>query len=269
LDCGGSTARSFGFRFDGAIDRNKKGKRKRRRAAAPQRTKEGGAWPLTTRAKDRERGLPSPSSEKTVMFKKILLALVVIIAVLAIVIALQPEDFKVTRSAKMAAPPAVVFEQVNDFHNWLAWNPWDKMDNDMKRSFEGPTSGVDATYKWVGNSKVGEGSMKITESRPHDSIRIRLDFLKPMEGTSDVAFTFKPEGEQTVVTWSMAGKNNFVGKAVTLLVGMETMIGTKYEEGLAEMKKIVEQKKFDAIVPKADLKVDPKVESKVDPKDKS
>jgi hypothetical protein len=71
-------------------------------------------------------------------------------------------------------------------------------------------------------------------------IRFNLEFLKPMAGTSTAEFTFKPEGDQTTVTWSMSGKNNFIAKAICLFMNMDTMVGGKFEEGLVAMKSIVE-----------------------------
>jgi hypothetical protein len=50
------------------------------------------------------------------MFKKILIALLAVIAIFLIVVALQPSEFQVERTATMAATPAAVFDQVNDFH---------------------------------------------------------------------------------------------------------------------------------------------------------
>ena len=179
------------------------------------------------------------------MFKKILLGvvavIVVVVAILAIVIAMQPSEFHVERSLAMNAPPEVVFDQVNDFHKWENWSPWLKEDPNAKGTYEGPTSGEGATFRWAGNEQVGEGSMTITESKPNELIRIDLHFLKPMEGTATTDFTFQPSGDQTTVTWSMDGANNFVAKAMCLLLfDMDEMIGSKYEEGLASLKTIVE-----------------------------
>ena len=174
------------------------------------------------------------------MLKKILLGVAAIIVVFLIVVALQPTDFRVTRSATMAAPPPAVFAQVNDFHNWRAWSPWEKMDPEMERSYEGPSAGTGAKYAWVGDSAVGEGSMTITESRPDELIRIKLEFIKPMEGTNDTEFRFEPEGDGTEVTWDMSGKNNFLAKAFCLFVSMDKMVGEQFEEGLANMKSVVE-----------------------------
>lgn len=174
------------------------------------------------------------------MTKKILIAIGVIVIVFLIVVALQPAEFRVVRSANMSAAPAVVFAQVNDFHKWEAWSPWEKLDPALKRTYEGPAEGTGAIYRWVGNNQVGEGSMTITESRPSDLIRMKLEFLKPFASTADTEFTFKPEGNQTAVTWSMAGKNNFMAKAMCLFMKMDKMIGGQFEQGLAQMKSLVE-----------------------------
>ena len=175
------------------------------------------------------------------MLKKILIGLAVVVLVFAVVVALQPSDFRVTRSATIAAPPAVVFSQVNDFHKWQAWSPWAKMDPAAKNAFAGPPAGTGAVFTWDGNSKVGEGRMTLTESRPPDLIRIKLDFVRPFAGTNDVEFAFRPEGNQTVVTWTMAGKNNFVARALCLFMSMDKMVGGEFEKGLAQMKAIAER----------------------------
>jgi uncharacterized protein YndB with AHSA1/START domain len=153
---------------------------------------------------------------------------------------MQPSDFRVTRTTTISAPPPAVFAQVNDFHKWEAWNPWGKIDPDMKVTYEGAPSGVGAIYTWVGNKEVGEGRMTIVDSNPSDLIQIKMDFLKPFAGTSTAEFTFMPEENQTAVTWSMHGKNNFMAKAIHLFINMDKMIGGQFEKGLADMKAVVE-----------------------------
>lgn len=172
------------------------------------------------------------------MIKKILIALVLLIVVLVIVVAFQPADYRVSRSATISAPPAVVFAQVNDLHKWEAWSPWAKLDPAAKTSYAGPEAGTGAMMKWAGNSKVGTGMMTITESKPNELVRFKLDFVKPFEGTSTAEFNFKPQGEQTLVTWSMEGKNNFIGKGISLFMSMDKMIGGQFEKGLADLKSV-------------------------------
>ena len=61
-----------------------------------------------------------------------------------------------------------------------------------------------------------------------------------MAGTSTAEFSFKPEGNQTTVTWSMSGKNNFIAKAMCLFMSMDKMVGGQFEKGLAQIKTIAE-----------------------------
>jgi hypothetical protein len=56
------------------------------------------------------------------MFVPILTGLAVLVVLFVIIVALRPSDFRVTRSAAMAAPPEQVFPQVNELRNWEAWN---------------------------------------------------------------------------------------------------------------------------------------------------
>jgi uncharacterized protein YndB with AHSA1/START domain len=174
------------------------------------------------------------------MLKKIFLGLVVIIAGLAGYVALQPSDFRITRSATVAAPPAAVFEHVNDFHKWEAWSPWAKLDPNAKAIFEGAPAGKGAVFKWAGNSEVGEGTMTVTESQPGELVRINLEFVKPMPGTSTAEFTFKPQGDQTAVTWSMYGQNNFLSRAICLVMNQDKLVGGYFEKGLASLKAVAE-----------------------------
>src|SRR5258706_2671305 len=146
------------------------------------------------------------------MIKKILIGLLAIVIVFVIIVALQPPEYRVVRSASISAPPATVFAQVNDFHNWQAWSTWAKLDPGMKQSYEGPPAGTGAIYSWVGNAKVGEGRMTLTESRPNELIRIKLDFIKPFASTAETEITFNAEGNQTMVSLCKSVMINFLCK---------------------------------------------------------
>ena len=174
------------------------------------------------------------------MIKKVLLVLAAIVVLLVVVASLQPSTYRVARIASISAPPDVIFAQVNDLHRWEAWSPWEKLDPAMKRTYEGAPAGKGAVYAWTGNSQVGEGRMTVTESRPNELIRFKLDFLKPFASTCTAEFTFKPEGNQTAVTWSMAGEKNLMCKAVGLFMSMDKMLGSEFEKGLSNLKSVTE-----------------------------
>lgn len=170
------------------------------------------------------------------MFTKVLLALLIAVALVALVISMQPATYRVVRSATMDAPPAVVYDLISDFHNWNAWSPWAKLDPSMKQTFEGPRSGAGASYSWSGNKDAGEGRMAITEAVPNQRLTLDLAFVKPFASTITIRFALHPEGSGTSVLWAMDGNSSFASKAMGLFYGMDKIIGPDFEKGLAQLK---------------------------------
>lgn len=169
------------------------------------------------------------------MLTQILLVVAALIAVFLVVAALQASAFRIVRTAVIPAPPAVVFSQVNNFHNWEKWSPWAKLDPSMKLTIDGAPAGPGAKYAWTGNNKVGEGRMAITESRPNELIVIKLEFLRPFAASNTTEFVFRPEVGSTHLTWAMTGEKNFMSKAFGLVMNMDKMIGKDFEKGLAQL----------------------------------
>jgi uncharacterized protein YndB with AHSA1/START domain len=174
------------------------------------------------------------------MLKKIALGLGVLLVILVGVIATRPSEFTIQRSLAMSAPPEVVFAEVADFHQWPDWSPWEKLDTAMKKTFSGAEQGPGAVYEWAGNDQVGEGRMTIRRAEPGKEVDILLEFMKPFAATNDTLFTFSPDGKGTQVTWSMTGKNDFMGKAFSLVMDMDSMVGKDFESGLVAMKAAAE-----------------------------
>lgn len=170
-----------------------------------------------------------------------LILLATAVVVFLILAAMRPADFRYARSMAIKAPAPAIFPHVNDFHLWSAWSPWEKLDPDMRRSYGGPDSGVGAFYAWSGNNKVGEGRTTIIQSHPSELIRMELLFLRPFACTNQGAFYFHPEGDQTVVTWEMTGKNNFMAKAAGMIMNLDKMCGGMFEQGLSQLKTVVEK----------------------------
>ena len=174
------------------------------------------------------------------MLTPILIGLAILVVLFVAIAASRPSDFRVTRSIVIAAPAKTVFERVNNLHQWETWNPWGKLDPNAKMTYDGPPAGIGASYAWTGNCKVGTGRNTIVESKPDGWIQFRLEFVKPMKAVNTAEFTFKSEGAQTAVMWTMTGKNNFVGKAVGLFINCDKMVGDQFEKGLADLKSVVE-----------------------------
>ena len=175
------------------------------------------------------------------MFETIALVIVIIIGAVLVYAATRPDSMHVERAARIKAAPDTIFPLINDFHNWVGWSPYEKLDPAMKKTYSGAPKGVGAVYEWKGNSKAGQGRMEITNASPPSRIAIKLDFLKPFAVHNAAIFTLMPQGDSTTVTWAMDGPTPYVAKLMGVFVNMDTMIGRDFEAGLANLKAIAEK----------------------------
>jgi hypothetical protein len=175
--------------------------------------------------------------------KRILLGIAVVISVAVIIVLVlalgQPDDFQVQRQIAIAAPAAAIYPNLDDFHRWEAWSPWEKIEPGMKKTYSGPASGTGSSYAWEGK-EVGSGNMTVTESKPSEHLQIRLEFTKPFAAVNNTAFDLKPLASDTQVSWVMTGRNNFVSKIMCVFTDMDTMIGKDFEAGLNALKQVSE-----------------------------
>ncbi len=178
------------------------------------------------------------------MFSPLGITILVVVALLTVVglfIATRPSGFRIERSAVVKAPPAVVFSLINDFHQWVHWSPWEKLDATMQKTFTGPPAGAGSSYSWHGNNKVGEGRMTVLKSEPDRSIHIDLEFRKPFAAKNVTMFELTRVDGGTRVVWGMEGKRDFMMKAFGLFMNLDKMIGKDYESGLANLDKVAQE----------------------------
>jgi uncharacterized protein YndB with AHSA1/START domain len=175
----------------------------------------------------------------------IAVVLAIAIAVVLLLAAAKPDNFRVRRATTIAASPEKVFPLIDDFHQWATWSPWENKDPAMKRSYSGAASGRGAVYGWDGNKKVGSGRMEIIDASQPSKIVIKLDFFTPFEGHNTAEFTILPQGQGTNVithlTWEMYGPAPFMSKVMQVFMDMDNMIGKDFETGLANLKRLTEK----------------------------
>jgi hypothetical protein len=173
--------------------------------------------------------------------KKILLAVGLLLLVLLIVSQLLPSQYHVERSVVIAAKADAIHPWINNLKKWPEWSAWTAAkDPTLVYNYEGPEEGVGAISKWDAK-KMGEGSMKLTESDPAKWVKFDLSFDHG-KYLSKGTFTFEPAGDGTKVTWGMDGNvsRNPMDRYFSLL--MDSMIGKDFEEGLGNLKQKVEAK---------------------------
>jgi hypothetical protein len=173
------------------------------------------------------------------MLRGILIVIVAAVAVFLIVVARQPDSFRIARETVIKAPPEKIAPFIDDFHKWTAWSPYENRDPNLQRTYSGADHGKGARYGWVGNKDVGEGRMEILDESA-SKIAIDLEFLKPFAAHNLAEFTFDPGTDGTKVTWAMSGPQPFVAKAMHMFFDMDQMVGKDFADGLAKLKTVVE-----------------------------
>lgn len=151
----------------------------------------------------------------------------------------SPTEYQVKREMVIDAPSSIVFEQVNNHSNRIAWSPWESKDPEMTKSYEGPESGLGAIYKWSGNEDVGTGMLEITESTPSTFIKSELAFTEPWESSSTVEWTFEEGSDGTRAVWTISGEL----PGFMFWMGQEEMdeaMAEDLENGLQNLKTICE-----------------------------
>ena len=75
------------------------------------------------------------------------------------------------------------------------------------------------------------------------AVEIDLHFERPFPADADIRFDLvpQPEGERTLVTWSMAGEHTGVMRVLGRVLSMDRLVGTDLETGLARLKDLVER----------------------------
>lgn len=174
-----------------------------------------------------------------------ILAIVAVVVLLAIAVVLilaarKPDEFRVARSASILAPPEKIAPYINDLRCHIEWSPWEKMDPAMVRSFSGSPAGIGQHYNWDSKKQVGAGSLEITEITAAKT-RMNLDFTRPFKSNNVVEFAFERKGDATQVTWSMNGITPFWAKIMHVFCNAEKMCGDAFNQGLSDLKLLAEK----------------------------
>lgn len=150
------------------------------------------------------------------------------------------KTYVVERSQIINATPEALFEQIANLRNWTRWSPWEKLDSNMEKSYEGEDGIVGSTYAWKGNKKVGEGKMTLAKLEGTDAVTVELAFIKPFKALSSSRFALTPKANGTKIVWTMTGQHNWLSKVMGVFMNMDKMLGKDFDEGLNNLKTLVE-----------------------------
>jgi uncharacterized protein YndB with AHSA1/START domain len=177
------------------------------------------------------------------MVLRILVVTAIVVIAILLYAASKPPVLVIQRTTTIHAPPEKVFAFVDDFRNWPKWNPQDRDDPTLTRTYRGAPSGTGAMSDWNGKGESGEGTMTIAESVPYSKISVDANWNRPFQTHNVNEFDFAPADGGTKVTWILRATNLFVMKVMGVFTNMDKNIGVHLEAGLANLKGFTERGK--------------------------
>jgi uncharacterized protein YndB with AHSA1/START domain len=175
------------------------------------------------------------------MFKKLLIGLIATVAVVLSIGARQGKSFTVERQIVIRAAPEKIYPLLADLHQWRRWSPWENSDPHLQRFYSGAASGKGAFYDWRGAHRAGVARVAITDTAPPRKIDLTMSFVKPLASTSEGGFTLTPQAGGTRVTWRLHGPLTMRTRLITAFIGMDLLLGSELDKGLAGLKTASEQ----------------------------
>jgi len=164
----------------------------------------------------------------------------VISLIMVIVITIQPEKAHLERTILIQAPDSVIFPYISNYRKLSTWWPWPKMDADLKQTFEGTDGTLGAKVLWSG-TKAGNGSMTLDELEPSKRIK-SIMVIAGQKQSAISEFTLSPEDGGTRVLWTYNGVNDGIeGKTKWIVMG--TLLGSQFDLGLKNLKRIIEEER--------------------------
>lgn len=174
---------------------------------------------------------------------KILIILLVIITIAGIGFYIYgttlPAQLNVEKSITIDQNAEVVFDQVNDFHNWKKWSHWEEVDSTIQSTFTGNEKGEGAVHSWT-SEMFGTGTQRIITSEPYSLIKTEMELGGQTKTNSE--WHFQEEVGNTKVTWifNMDTGDAFERAVIYLIFNIEKEVGQNYEKSLENLKKLAE-----------------------------
>lgn len=178
------------------------------------------------------------------VLKKILIALLIVIAIPLILGLFLKKDYAVLREVVINKPQAEVFDYVRYLKNQDNYSKWARMDPNMTKTYTGTDGAVGFVSAWDSkNEDVGKGEQEIKKITDGTRIDYELRFIKPMESTEHTFMTVTATSPtQSKVAWGFEGHMSYPWNVMMLCMDFEKMIGDDLSAGLNNLKTIMEAK---------------------------
>lgn len=150
------------------------------------------------------------------------------------------KNYHYEKSMVINAPKEKVWQQISSMKAFNQWNPWMKLDKTMKITYAGNSGEVGDKYCWDSkNDDAGAGCQEIKELVLNEKQKTEMIFVKPFEGQATSEIVLSSEGNATKVVWTMDTEQDPMMKIMRPM--MDYQMGKSYEEGLNNLKALIEK----------------------------
>ncbi len=173
---------------------------------------------------------------------KLLFLLLSLVAIVLIVGLFIDGKFSVKRSITINQPQEVVFDYISSLNNQQEYGVWHKKDPNIKITTKGTDGTVGYISAWESSQEdIGKGEQEITRIVYNKRIDTEIRFKEPMNGTCQASIIVERDtNNSSTVTWIMKGESTYPYNILALFMNVDKEIGPDLENGLNNLKDILE-----------------------------
>ena len=154
-----------------------------------------------------------------------------------------PKEYSVSREVTINRNKDDVYDYARMLKHQHDYSVWWKMDPNQVTTYTGEDGTVGFIAAWKSElDSVGSGEEEIVAMQEGERIEFALRFLEPFESQAKSAMLFSaPDSATTQLTWTFDGNMAYPFNVMQLFFSMEDMLGADIEQGLNNMKSILEK----------------------------
>lgn len=172
------------------------------------------------------------------VLKKIILALIAIVAILLIVAVFVKKDYAVQREITINKPKQEVFDYIKYLRNQNNYSKWAMMDPNMQKTYTGTDGTVGFVSAWDSKAdSVGKGEQEIKKIDEGNRVDFEIRFIKPFESKDRAYMTTEAINPMsTKVVWGFDGHIEYPKNLMLLFMDFDKLLGGDLEIGLSRLK---------------------------------
>lgn len=153
------------------------------------------------------------------------------------------KEFDLSRTVVINRPKAEVYAFVRQLCNQKEWVPWFFQNKEVQLKVKGDDGKEGASAYWKGSKRLGEGIQRIVKIKEGKVIEVQILMLRPYKTLCLFYIGVKEvEPEKTKLVWGLRGAHRFPATVFTLFHGMEKAFGANVEQGLKNLKRVLESR---------------------------